>query len=322
MTSSEDDEVGDASSDSLVFESSKAADPVELPARKAPTPLFAAQHSARYSRQQLIREYQASFNCRLVVLYDEIRPDGVVYFEDLLFDSSPSEDLHVILETRGGDGEAAIRLVRQAQAHCRHLTVIVPEQAKSAGTLLVLGAHNILMGPTSDLGPVDPQIWVPTFEDYWPAKMLIAAYDRAHTAVRSEPDTILFHASLMTGISAVDIQTARDFIEDSPRAVRQAVAANPDRSEDEIEKLSKTINEKLVQEPLYHAATLPGTTAKDYGLPVEILEPKSAQWQSIWELWMRYRMETFSAAYESDRASQLFYEDETWAEEEGASTSD
>ncbi|WP_419949131.1 SDH family Clp fold serine proteinase [Candidatus Palauibacter sp.] len=56
-----------------------------------------------------------------------------------------------------GDGNSALHLVRQAQSRCTELTVIVPDQAKSAGTLFVLGAHHIVMGPTSDLGPVDPQ---------------------------------------------------------------------------------------------------------------------------------------------------------------------
>ncbi len=323
MTSKENNEVAEASSDSLASGYSEAADLEGWIGRRVTTPLFEAQHAARYSRQDLIRRYQESFNCRLVVLYDEIRPDGVVYFEDLLFDCRPSEDLHVVLETHGGDEEAAIRLVRQAQAHCRELTVIVPEQAKSAGTLFALGAHRILMGPTSDLGPVDPQLWIAADDDYWPAKLLIAAYEQAAEAVRTDPDTYPFHAMLLADVRAIEIQAARDAIADSPRAVRQAVSANPARSESKVEELSKVLNEKLVEESLYHAATLPATTARDYGLPVEALEPSSRQWQMIWRLWMRYRMESFSAAYESDRASQLFYEEDASQEQNGdASSSD
>ena len=34
-----------------------------------------------------------------------------------------------MLSTPGGDGETAIRLIRQAQSRCRELTVIVPDQA-------------------------------------------------------------------------------------------------------------------------------------------------------------------------------------------------
>jgi len=69
---------------------------------------------------------------------------------------SPDQDLHLLVAFPGGDGEVAVRLVRAALARSKTLTVIVPDQAKSAATLLALGAHEILMGSTSDLGPVDP----------------------------------------------------------------------------------------------------------------------------------------------------------------------
>ena len=84
-------------------------------------------------------------------------PYSVTLFEETLDGASPDQDLHVMLYTLGGDGETALRLVRQAQSRCRELTVIVPDQAKSAGTLFVLGSDRIVMGPTSDLGLIDPQ---------------------------------------------------------------------------------------------------------------------------------------------------------------------
>ena len=85
-----------------------------------------------------------------------------------------------MLDTPGGDGELAVRLVRSMQARCSELTVIVSNHAKSAGTLLAMGAHSILMGPTSDLGPVDPQLYAGKVEQpLVAAKDLIAAVDRA-----------------------------------------------------------------------------------------------------------------------------------------------
>ncbi len=36
--------------------------------------------------------------------------------------------------------------------------IIVPDMAKSAGTLMTFGADQILMSDTSELGPIDPQI--------------------------------------------------------------------------------------------------------------------------------------------------------------------
>ena len=121
--------------------SSSATDTIpETAATPVRSPLYEAHNAPRYERQELIREYQKKYQCRLVVVADIIFPESVALFEETLHDADPSQDLHVMLATLGGDGETAIRLIRQAQCRCRELTVIVPDAAKSAGTLFVLGA--------------------------------------------------------------------------------------------------------------------------------------------------------------------------------------
>lgn len=99
--------------------------------RPARSPFYEARHAPRYERQQLIRDYQEAYRCRLVVLIDTLFPDSVTLFEETLHDADPEQDLHVMLATPGGDGETAIRLARQAQSRCRELTVVVPDQAIS-----------------------------------------------------------------------------------------------------------------------------------------------------------------------------------------------
>lgn len=122
------------------------------------TPLFYAEHSSRYERQGLIAHYQELTGANLIVVIDQITPTNITILEELLFDCDPTRDLHLLLASPGGDGETALRMVRSMQARCRELTVIVPDQAKSAATILCLGAHHILMGPCGDLGPIDPQM--------------------------------------------------------------------------------------------------------------------------------------------------------------------
>ena len=150
------------------------------------TPLFGALHQDRFERQGLIREYEDRYDCRLAVLADAIFEYSITYFEELLHDADPAKDLHLLLWSPGGDGEAAVRLVRAAQSRCRELVVIVPDQAKSAATLLALGAHRIMMSATSDLGPVDPQL--PLGQSLVAAKDVIAAVEAASAAVAREPD--------------------------------------------------------------------------------------------------------------------------------------
>ena len=71
-----------------------------------------------------------------------------------------NEDVDLLLHTGGGDIDAAEKLVvmlRQKVGTGR-LRVVIPDFAKSAGTLMSLGADVIIMSDTSELGPIDPQI--------------------------------------------------------------------------------------------------------------------------------------------------------------------
>ncbi|MBA2357196.1 MAG: hypothetical protein H0V84_02070 [Actinobacteria bacterium] len=172
------------------------------------SPLFHAQQADRYERQQLIADYESLYNCRLIVMIDAIFPYSVTPFEELIYDNRTDRDVHLILATPGGDGETAVRLVRAAQARCKELTVIVPDVAKSAGTLLALGAHWILMGPASDLGPIDPQFQFPD-GSLVAAKDMIAAVDDATKKVQAAPATYPIHAALLSDVSALMVQQAR-----------------------------------------------------------------------------------------------------------------
>lgn len=57
----------------------------------------------------------------------------------------------------GGDAEAPSRIVALLREYCDELAVLIPHRAHSAGTLLALGANEIVMTPLSILGPIDPQ---------------------------------------------------------------------------------------------------------------------------------------------------------------------
>jgi membrane-bound ClpP family serine protease len=274
---------------------------LELPAQ---SPLFHAEQADRYERQRLITAYQQRFSCRLVVVVDQILPYGMTLFEELIYDADPGEDLHLLLFTPGGDGETAIRMARSAQVRCREFTVIVPDLAKSAGTILTLGAHRILMGPTSDLGPIDPQLQT-SGGTLVSAKDIIAAVDEATDRVQSAPETYALHAALLADVTALMVQQARAALARTDDLLEEALRANPDRSADEVEALRQSLSEPLIREAKSHGAIFGLTEALAAGLPVMAADPASDQWQLIWRLWTKY----FAAGqrfYEGERASKMF----------------
>lgn len=269
------------------------------------SPLYEAANAGRYERQQIIRDYQDDHDCRLVVVRDVIFPlRSVPLLEEALFDADPEQDLHLMLGTLGGDGETALRMIRQAQSRCRELTVIVPDQAKSAGTLLVLGADSIYMGPTSDLGPVDPQFQLPD-GSLAPARAIIAAVEEAERRIQENPTTYPLHASLLTDITALMVQQSRDAMDRIEDLTREALASVSSRKPQDVEALATALHQHLIGESKNHGAIVSASDAKRYGLPVEQADPKSPRWQAVWRLWTKYLMLGAVYVYEGELASQI-----------------
>lgn len=278
------------------------------PEVQPPSPLFQAFNSSRYERQELIREYQKRLGCRLIVMIDPIFPESVTQFEELIYDADPKRDLHLMLHSPGGDGEIAVRLLRSAQARCKELTLIVPDEAKSAATLIAVGAHAILMGPASDLGPTDPQMRLGGGDgNLVAAKDIIAAVEDAASKVEGAPSTYPIYSALLAEVTAIQVQQARAAMERMDKLLDLAIHANPDRGEEECERLKKSLREALIEKTTYHGAIFGYREAKDAGLPVVEADPASEQWQMIWRLWTKYwALGPVVHAYEAERASNVY----------------
>ena len=63
----------------------------------------------------------------------------------------------MVLVTWGGDAHAAYRVGRCLQRHYDRVRVLVPGPCKSAGTLLAIAAHELVISDDGELGPIDVQ---------------------------------------------------------------------------------------------------------------------------------------------------------------------
>ncbi len=63
----------------------------------------------------------------------------------------------MFLTTNGGDPDA-YKISRYLQEKYKHFAVVVSGKCKSAGTLIALGAHEIVFTPYGELGPLDIQL--------------------------------------------------------------------------------------------------------------------------------------------------------------------
>jgi ClpP class serine protease len=73
--------------------------------------------------------------------------------------TTPAEQpIDMILHTPGGLAIAALQIARALRSHPGRVTVFIPHFAMSGGTLVALGADEIVMTEHAMLGPIDPQI--------------------------------------------------------------------------------------------------------------------------------------------------------------------
>lgn len=127
------------------------------------TPFYAACNSERYHRQDLIENIQQESQFRLICYVSDrcfIVHDDEVQFRDLLHRIDDGEPIELLLHTPGGDIDAADKLIHMIHEKTGDASfrIVVPHLAKSAGTLMVLGADTVVMSDTSELGPIDPLV--------------------------------------------------------------------------------------------------------------------------------------------------------------------
>ncbi len=96
-------------------------------------------------------------NPMLILDLKEVRKSDLLNMHKLLH-GKKFNTLDVVLQTPGGDIDAAFLYAKLLKGCCTNLNIIIPLYAKSAGTLICLIADKILMTELSELGPLDTQI--------------------------------------------------------------------------------------------------------------------------------------------------------------------
>lgn len=66
--------------------------------------------------------------------------------------------MHLVIHSPGGRVDATTKIARYLRKHFEEIEAYVPYEAASGGTVLCLAANSIIMGDTSNLTPIDPQV--------------------------------------------------------------------------------------------------------------------------------------------------------------------
>jgi ClpP class serine protease len=233
-------------------------------------------------RKPLIEKIEGYFNAKVIVYFNSFNKEqGMIndtdaeMIENILSSEHISGKIILIINSAGGFGLAAERIVNVCRAYSKNeFEVVVPHMAKSAATLICFGASCIHMSPTSELGPVDPQVsytddngtvkWI-SAEEY------VNSYqDLMDKAISGEAKRI---EALIQQLSRYD-----------SRYIEQLKSA---------QSLAESIIKKNIEDFLVHKKTsshgrmITMEEAKESGLNIKPIELRSDLWGWIWELFIR-----------------------------------
>ncbi len=118
------------------------------------------------NRKAMYQELEQARNSKVLVYVTGDRPGletriaSEVYdlFVNQLDKIGITNKISLYLYTRGGDTLAAWSIINLIKQFADEIEVIVPSKCHSAGTLMALGANNIIMTKQATLGPIDPSI--------------------------------------------------------------------------------------------------------------------------------------------------------------------
>lgn len=86
----------------------------------------------------------------------------------------------LIVDSPGGFADVAYKIARMLCSHAGGFTAVIPRYAKSAATLLTLGATSVVMGADAELGPLDVQVYDEEREERGSALNEIQALEQLH----------------------------------------------------------------------------------------------------------------------------------------------
>ena len=242
---------------------------VELPTQSSK---FWAKEKDRYLRQLLIGDIE-SHTGREVVVYFSQPWEGIGHTDadDIseVIEGLQTRDIDLIIQTPGGMVDAVEKVVTVLKYRLDSYRVIVPSWAKSGGTVIAMSSQQILLGVNSELGPIDPQMFMPG----------LGAVPCEFVARDTDQSQIIRDLAS----SAVDRmkQLARKILQDGMLKERDA---------DEVSRVIQELSSSQTYNS--HGAVIDFSEAEKLGLSVEWMSPDDELWRRVWLLYCCYDYDT------------------------------
>lgn len=203
-----------------------------------------------------------------------------------------SNGLALLINSPGGDGLAAERIINICRSYSgtNEYWAVVAGKAKSAATMVCMGASKIMMAPMSELGPVDPQIL--KIEDgmrkVFSAHSLVITYDKLFKGATQTKGNLQPYIQQLSYFDIRDINKYRSLIDLADNIAVKTLKNGmmKGKTEDSIKKSIKVFLDPSAG-TLAHGRPIYLEEAKGSGLIIDEIDVKNALWELIYELYVR-----------------------------------
>jgi ClpP class serine protease len=273
------------------------------------------------SRKDLFSKLKNSFSGRALVTFftsfdfeTQIDDKDADMLQSVLHNTDLTKGLVLMINSPGGDPLAAERIAKICRSYSgtKDYWALVPGRAKSAATMICMGASKILMAPTAELGPVDPQVRVTIDGEftYLPADVVTSTYDQLlKDATTGSSTTIEPYIQQLGRFDAREVAQFKSWIALSKDISIKLLAAGmmTGKSDTEIEAKIRIFLE--ASQTRDHGRPIYSDAAKRCELNIEEIDLTSHDWNYIYELYVRTDMyvSSFAATAVESLDEALFY---------------
>lgn len=183
-------------------------------------------------------------------------------------------DLDLIIHSPGGSAESAEAILHYIRTKYNHIRIIIPNLAMSAATMLACGSDVIIMGKHSFIGPIDPQMVIPTqFGNVLvPAKAILDQFKYAVNECKN-PEMLGVWMPILPQYGPSLLMECIDAIDLSKELVKAWLENYMFKNEENASKKAFEISEKLSMHDFKsHSRHISREQAKDLNLKIEDLE--------------------------------------------------
>lgn len=197
------------------------------------------------------------------------------------------EKIDFLIVSNGGDPTVAWRIITLIREHFNHVSVLLPDSAYSAATLLALGADDVVMHSFANLGPVDPQIEYVSNDGNRDRSFSFAAEDLRHFIDFVKEDVgISDQAQLESAFEFACRELGPTQIGFAKRSSHLSLSLGEKllRQHMDDQNEASAIAEALSKSFYHHGHPVSRSEAKDIGLPVtDASDPERELMRQVWE---------------------------------------